>query len=130
MLKRNDFYLIVVTNQAGISRELFSEYQMQECHEYMHERTNHVIDEVYISRWHPAVSESLSRKPDSMMFERGLAKYDIDPNRSWMVGNAERDLIPARKLGIRTILIGSKESGIEADYYCDNLLQAAEFIIS
>ena len=129
MLKQNDFHLVVVTNQAGISRDLFTADQMNECHEYMHSETSHVIDEVYYSRWHPSVSESLARKPDTLMFERGLAKYDIDPALSWMVGNAERDLIPARKLGIRTIFIGSKDVGVDADHYCECLYKAAKIIL-
>ncbi|MFC2125366.1 D-glycero-alpha-D-manno-heptose-1,7-bisphosphate 7-phosphatase [Bacteroidota bacterium] len=129
-LKQSGFHLVVVTNQAGISRGLFSIDQLYECHEYMNIMTNSVVDEVYYSRWHPSVSESLARKPDTLMFERGLAKYDVDPSLSWMVGNAERDLIPARKLDIQTILIGKKDSGIMADYYCSNLFEATKIILN
>ena len=128
-LKKHGFYLMVVTNQAGISRGMFTTSQMNACHAYMNEQTGHMIDEVYYSPWHPAVSESLARKPDTLMFERGLAKYNIDPFRSWMVGNSERDLLPAKEFGIRTIFIGIEESGIKADYYCDSLLQASRFIL-
>jgi len=128
-LKTHGFNLVVVTNQAGISKGLYTLDQMNECHAFMIEQTGQVIDEVYYSPWHPKVSESLARKPDTLMFERGLAKFDIDPSKSWMVGNAERDLIPAKVFDIRTIFIGSKGSGIDADFYCDNLLQASEIIL-
>ncbi len=128
-LKQNGYHLIIVTNQAGISMGLFTVDQMNECHEFMNKQTNHVIDAVYFSRWHPSVSESLARKPDTLMFERGLAKYDINPSVSWMVGNAERDIIPAKKLGICTIFIGSPEEGVEAEYYSDSLYEATRIIL-
>ena len=32
-----------------------------------------------------------------------MAKFNVDPAQSWMVGDKERDLIPAKKLGIRRI---------------------------
>lgn len=63
------------------------------------------------------------------MFEKAIAKYRIDPGRSWMVGNSERDLIPAMKLGIRTILVG-KPADIPGNlYFARNLLEASGIII-
>lgn len=130
ILKENGYYLIVVTNQAGISKGLFTVEQMEKCHSYMNKKTNYLIDEIYYSRWHPSVSESLARKPGSLMFERAIAKFNIDPIASWMVGNAERDLIPARKMGLHTIFIGSTEAGIRADYYSINLIEAVKIILN
>jgi D-glycero-D-manno-heptose 1,7-bisphosphate phosphatase len=120
----------VVTNQAGITRGLFTEQDMQICHDHMMELTNHKIDDIYYSSYHPEFSNSLLRKPDSLMFEKAIAKYNIDTASSWMVGNSERDLTPAIKLGIRTIFIGENVPEIEIDYTAPNLIEAAKKIIA
>jgi D-glycero-D-manno-heptose 1,7-bisphosphate phosphatase len=47
----------------------------------------------------------LSRKPGSMMIERAVARYNIDPEKSWMVGDKQRDLDCASVLGVSGVLI-------------------------
>ena len=74
-LHQNGYLLIVVTNQAGITRGLFSEQDMQKCHDYMMEETNHLIDKIYYSSYYPDFSNSLLRKPESLMFEKAMAKF-------------------------------------------------------
>lgn len=114
-LKESGFKLIVITNQAGIAKGLYSRQDMNECHAKFQKKSGNLIDKFYYAPGHPTVSESLSRKPDSLMFEKAIAKYEIDPSVSWMIGDKERDLIPAKRLGIRTILLSEKHSEF-ADY--------------
>ena len=47
ILNKNNYLLIVVSNQAGISRGIFTEQDMQECHEYMMKETDQLIDKIY-----------------------------------------------------------------------------------
>jgi D-glycero-D-manno-heptose 1,7-bisphosphate phosphatase len=128
-LKKAGYLLIVVTNQAGIGRGLYAKSDMEECHRYLSEHTVGILDDIYYATAHPDFSESLLRKPDSLMFEKAIARYRIDPGRSWMVGNSERDLIPARKLGIRTIFVGIPQEEGLTQIAAGNLVQAAEFIL-
>jgi len=130
LLHDNDFLLIIVTNQAGITRGLFSENDMHRCHDIMMQETGHLIDDIYYSTYYPDYSNSLLRKPDSLMFEKAIAKYNIDPAVSWMVGNSERDLVPAIKLGIRTIYIGDDIPDVKIEYKVKDLLDAAKRIIA
>jgi len=104
-LKSRGYLLIVVTNQAGIAKGVYSREQMHACHAYFQEQSGYLIDHFYYAAGHPSVSESLLRKPDSLMWEKAIAKFNIDPRLSWMVGDKERDLIPAKKLGIRCIRV-------------------------
>ena len=39
------------------------------------------------------------------MIERGLARYNIDPKKSWMIGDKQRDLDAAAKADVQGILI-------------------------
>jgi D-glycero-D-manno-heptose 1,7-bisphosphate phosphatase len=50
------------------------------------------------------------------MFERAIAKHDIVASESYMIGDKERDLIPARKLGIATIILNETVVSKYADY--------------
>lgn len=128
-LKKNGFLIIVVTNQAGVTRGLYTKSDMQKCNDYLIERTSYRIDDIYYATSHPEYSESLLRKPDSLMFEKAIARYQIDPARSWMVGNSDRDLIPAVKLGIRTIFVGGNTDIPGNRYFAADLSEATEIII-
>jgi len=64
------------------------------------------------------------------MFEKAIARFSIDVTASWMVGDRGRDIIPARKLGIKTIQIGDEvEPENKADYQVENLWEAAQLIL-
>ena len=57
-----------------------------------------------------------------MMLEKAIAKYNIDPEQSCMIGDKPRDLYPAVKLGMRTGII-NYEKIPEATIEGDNLLE-------
>ena len=125
--KRKGFHSIVVTNQAGIAKGLYTQHDVESCHEKLQEATDNAVDEFYIAPDHPDFSMSLSRKPDSLMFERAIAKFDLDPKSCWMIGDKERDLFPAKKLGIGTILVGQAKTE-SADYVISHLKEAVSII--
>jgi D-glycero-D-manno-heptose 1,7-bisphosphate phosphatase len=129
-LKVAGFRLVVVTNQSGIAQGMYSQRQMEICHIYLQDYCAHVIDHIYFSPYHQSVTASLSRKPGTLMFEKAIAKFDIDVTRSWMVGDRGRDIIPARTLGIKTIQIGDEiETENKADYQVTNLEEAAQIVL-
>src|SRR6185295_17377236 len=129
-LKKSGFVLVVVTNQSGIAQGLYTIEQMKTCHDYFQRECGNLINHFYFSPYHPSVTNSLLRKPGTLMFEKAIAKFGIDVSTSWMVGDRGRDIVPARKLGIKTIQIGDEvEKEDRADYEVDNLLQAAQLIL-
>jgi D-glycero-D-manno-heptose 1,7-bisphosphate phosphatase len=129
-LKSAGFLLVVITNQSGIAQKLYTQQQMEACHAYFQKACGNRIDHFYFSPYHPSVTASLARKPGSLMFEKAIARFDIDIAQSWMVGDRGRDIIPARELGIRTIQIGHEiEAENRADYQVENLLEAARLIL-
>jgi D-glycero-D-manno-heptose 1,7-bisphosphate phosphatase len=127
-VKSAGFKVIVITNQAGIAKGLYNVDQMKACHLKMQEACSNQIDAIYFAPLHPSVSESLARKPDSLMFERAITNFDIDTSSSWMVGDKMRDLIPAKALGLNTILVSAAEKGSEADYQRDSLYDSLDLI--
>jgi D-glycero-D-manno-heptose 1,7-bisphosphate phosphatase len=129
MLKDHGYLLIVMTNQAGISKGLYRDEDVMICHHHLQEACGNLIDDIYYCPYHSSVTESLCRKPGSLMFEKAIAKYDIDPLASWMVGDAERDIIPAKKLNINTIQVGEELKSSIADFTTRDLFEAAGLIV-
>lgn len=131
LLKSRGFIIVVVTNQSGIAQGLYTQQQMEACHQYFQKECGYRIDHFYFSPYHPSVTDSLLRKPGTLMFEKAIAKFNVDVARSWMVGDRGRDIIPARKLGIKTIQVGDEiEEKDKADHQSADLLQAAKIILS
>ena len=105
-LKREGFLLIVITNQAGIARGLYTAEDVRKVHERMNEEYGQVLDDLYFAPHHENyTTRSLSRKPGSLLIERAMAKYDIDPGQSWMIGDSERDMEAGLTAGVHTILL-------------------------
>jgi D-glycero-D-manno-heptose 1,7-bisphosphate phosphatase len=131
LLKDAGYLLVVITNQSGIAQKIYTEAQMKECHDYLQSACAHRIDQFYFCPHHPSVTASIARKPGTLMFEKAIAKFNIDPKTSWMVGDRGRDIIPARELGITTVQIGHEIEPVnKADFAVDNLLRAAQLILA
>lgn len=129
LLKEAGYLIIVITNQAGISRNLYTREQMEGCHRKMHEETQHIIEEVFYCPYHPSVSQSIARKPDTVMLERAIAKYNIDPGNSWLVGDRERDIEAAQLMDLKTIRVDDPDNTTNADHNTHNLLDATKNVI-
>jgi D-glycero-D-manno-heptose 1,7-bisphosphate phosphatase len=130
LLKKAGYLLIVVTNQAGIARGLYQADAVYAIHEQMQQVSGGVLDDLYFSPHHPKFSgESLTRKPNSLMLEKAIAKYNIDPAKSWMVGDRDRDMFAGRKTGLKTIQVIPGDETSSGDYSAASLLEAAKIIL-
>jgi D-glycero-D-manno-heptose 1,7-bisphosphate phosphatase len=108
MAQDKGFKIIIITNQGGIAKELYTHETVHEIHEKLYracEEKDVHITAIYYSPDHSEISNSLSRKPESLMIERALARYEIDPTRSIMIGDRDRDVQCANKAGVAGIKI-------------------------
>ena len=128
-LKESGYLVIVITNQSGIAQGIYTRDEMHICHKAIQERCNHTIDAFYYAPWHPSVTESLTRKPGSLMLEKAIARFNVDVSQSWMVGDKDRDLVPAKKLDLKTIQVDHNDSS-NADYKSENLAGAVKRILN
>lgn len=130
LLKANGFRLVVVTNQGGIGKGIYTKKDMQACHDKLEAACPGCLDAIYYAPAHPAVSASLARKPDSLMLEKAIARFDIDVTQSWLVGDQLRDLAAAHKVGVKGIWINSgKEPVPEGGLRVPDLWTATQVII-
>jgi D-glycero-D-manno-heptose 1,7-bisphosphate phosphatase len=126
LLKHAGYLLIVITNQAGIAKGLYTREDVISCHQYLQAKTGAVIDDIYFCPHHPITTESLLRKPDSLMIEKALAKWDINPKASFMIGDSSRDIEAAENVGVRGVLVGEMEKEIFTTSKANNLLDAVK----
>lgn len=129
-LKEAGYRLVVVTNQSGIARGYYDDKLVDDCHQQLQKACDNAIDQFYYAPLVDSVSKSLMRKPDSLMFEKGIAKFNIDPNASWMIGDKERDLVPAKKLGIKRIqIMALVEESELAEHRVHTFTEAVDLIL-
>ncbi len=128
LLKEHGYLLVVITNQSGIVKGIYKEEDVMNVHNHIQLESDNALDGIYMAPYHEKWTNSLTRKPNSLMIEKAIAKYNIDPSKSWMIGDKKRDLLPALKLGIKTGII-AEEKIEEAIFRADNLLEIAKLII-
>ena len=107
-LKSRGYMLIVITNQGGISKGEFGTGDVDALHDHLHkmlEKEGVSLDAIYYCPHHSMVESCLCRKPQPLMIEKALARFNIDPSSSWMIGDAERDVEAGKAAGLRCILI-------------------------
>jgi D-glycero-D-manno-heptose 1,7-bisphosphate phosphatase len=115
------YRLVVVTNQAGIARGLYTEEQYHELMNWMREEfrlEGIVFDGVYHSPWHPVhgvgrfKQEHEDRKPGAGMLHRAARDLHLDLARSIMVGDRCTDIGAANAGGLRqAFLLHGTEDG-------------------
>ena len=109
-LQAAGFIFIVVTNQSGIAKELYTHEDVTRIHAHMLSllATHNIkIAEIYYCPHHSDVEPCTCRKPDSGMLEKGIARFNVDISRSFLIGDKERDIEAAAKAGVRSFHIES-----------------------
>lgn len=129
LLKQEGYLLVIITNQSGIIKGIYDHKDVFVCHDFLQNACGGIIDDIYYSPYHQDWTNSLTRKPETLMFEKAIAKYTIDISKSWMIGDKQRDLIPARKLGLPSIMVGHEDTPHEKDLHEENLLAAVKNIV-
>ena len=148
LLKRAGYALVVVTNQSGVAHGLIAPEFVATCHAEMRRRLQSAgadLDALYFCNHHPRGSvEELAidcrcRKPLPGMIEDAARDLQIDPKRSWVVGDKWLDVNLGHAVGARSILVRTgwgaeheqrRPEGQRVDAICDNLIHAVSVIIA
>lgn len=111
--KHLGYEFIVVTNQSGVARGYFTVDDVEFLHNYMRdylEKAGIPILHMYYCPHLPEGTvaeyavECNCRKPKSGMIFQAMADYDIDREKSFLIGDSQRDIACARGAGIRGYL--------------------------
>lgn len=104
LLKQNGYLVIVVTNQSGIGREVYTEAAMHGIHDQIQSELDNAIDAFYFCP-HLPCDGCKCRKPGLGMIEAACADFEIDMERSWMVGDKKIDVETGHNANILSALV-------------------------
>jgi D-glycero-D-manno-heptose 1,7-bisphosphate phosphatase len=102
------YLLIVITNQGGIAKGLFTNGHLEKLHNFMSERladSGINLTAIYYCPHHPDISMCDCRKPGSLLFEKAISEHNIDRGSSFMIGDSLIDIQASENAGIKGILI-------------------------
>ena len=116
-LKKNDFKVVIVTNQSGIARGYFSIKDVYKLHRYLKEeliKYGTKVDKIYFCPFHKdgIVSKykknSSLRKPRIGMFLKANKIWNIDKKKSFIIGDQKTDIEFAQRAKIKGYLFNQK----------------------
>jgi len=137
------YQTVVVSNQSGVARGIVTEEMLEKIHHRLGEllaAQGATLDKIYYCPYHPdGVVEQYRkdsdwRKPKPGMLLAAAREMDIDLARSWMIGDAERDMEAGRSAGCRTILVSTARSEYgypeksRPDYVAVNMREAVNIV--
>ena len=105
LIKKN-YYIFIITNQAGIGKKIYSENDFIKLHKNINEKfkkNNIFIDDVQFSPFHVKAKikrykkNSSLRKPGNKMIENIKNNWDLNLKNSFMIGDKKSDYEAAKK---------------------------------
>ena len=129
-----DFYIIIVTNQSGIARGYFTVDDLKNIHAKIKKPIKvhgGRVDAIYYCPDMPD-SGSPCRKPNTGTMDSAMRDFEIDKERSFVIGDDEKDIEMARRTGIKSILLDGEgkngAKGINAEYTAKDFNDVLEII--
>lgn len=140
-LKQAGARVVVITNQSGIGRGLFSTETLGIIHARLRavfEAGGAPFDGLYYCPHHPD-DGCACRKPGTVMIERAVADLGLDLSRAYVVGDQRRDIDLARRIGAKGVLVTTgptsaqaleelRQEGAVPDYVATDLGQAVTWL--
>ncbi len=117
------YKLFIISNQGGVAKGIYSCDDVDKVHAHLEAKLkeNHILlQEIYYCPHHDSVATCECRKPSPYMINRAVEKYDIDINKSYMIGDSKRDIEAAEAAGVKGIKIEANE---DISIHCDKILK-------
>jgi D-glycero-D-manno-heptose 1,7-bisphosphate phosphatase len=147
LIKQAGWLAIIITNQSGIARGLFTEDFLSQVHQQMIaelECAGASVNAIYYCPHHPDLGEPPfrldcdCRKPKPGLLERAATEFGLTLSDCVVIGDRFRDVETAQAVGGRGVLVltgyGREEletpSTIRPDHIAVNLLEAVRWIIN
>ena len=128
------YQLIVVTNQSGINRGLYTKEDYLAVKDVLHSQL--LTKGVYISAEYfcPHISEDncSCRKPKTGMLEQAAKDFNLKLNDCWMLGDNLSDIQAGKNAGCKTIQILTgmiKTPILLANFVAKDMIEAADIIL-
>ncbi len=148
-VRKLGFVTVVCSNQSGVARGMFDEEAVAAVNARMADLLRQadpqaLIDHHEFCPFHPEATiekyraDSNLRKPRPGMIVKAAEELNLDLSRSWMIGDAPRDVEAGKAAGCRTILFrdgrlapspaANQHSQVRPNFVVSSLLEAAVMI--
>ncbi|QHS57618.1 HAD family hydrolase [Mucilaginibacter sp. 14171R-50] len=112
-LQDRGYMLLVATNQGGLAKGWYDEAELTKMHAHLkqvyYEHGVEITDFFYCPHHPNFTGDCDCRKPKPGLLLQGIEKYNIDPSRSYFIGDRERDVEAGVAAGVKGILINSDQ---------------------
>ena len=113
--KSKGYKLIVVTNQAGIAKGIYTEEDYFKFRDYVHaefEKQGCPIDAEYYCPYHiegfgKYKKDSEDRKPNPGMILKAAKDFNIDLSQSILIGDKQSDIEAGKRAGVTTNILNT-----------------------
>lgn len=152
LINESGMKVVVISNQAGVARGLFTEAFVQKTNNYLQEimsRQKAYINHFYYCPHHPTEGTEpyrricACRKPAPGMLLQAAQDLNIDLTKSYLIGDRFNDMEAAKKAGAKGILVktGYGEQllqnggpdratpGNKPDFIAADILEAVKWIL-
>ncbi len=115
-LKRNNFLLILISNQSGVARGFFTLNDVEKMHQTIQQKLwkhDVQLDAMYYCPHYPygKIAEysfdCSCRKPKPGLIFQAANSHNIDLSNSWMIGDILNDVEAGNAAGCKTILLNN-----------------------
>jgi D-glycero-D-manno-heptose 1,7-bisphosphate phosphatase len=103
-LRAAGLWIIVTTNQPGISRGSLARRELDRMHQVL--RSTFILDDILVCP-HEDADRCPCRKPKAGLFKEAAYKFGIDLNRSFVISDKWQDAEAARRVGATSLLVHS-----------------------
>ena len=131
------YVIVVVTNQAGVARGLYTEEDVKTLHTWMQTQFAQqgvTIEQFYYCPHHPEYGglqyqhNCLCRKPQPGMLKRAARELQLDLSRSIMIGDRISDMQAAESAGVPQRIFISDDKGLAQIHPATSVVSATAHI--
>ena len=112
-MQNKGYMLIIITNQGGISKNIYGHEDVKALHNHFESillKDGITLTEIYYCPHHNEIESCICRKPESLLLEKAMARFNIDPALSYFVGDRDRDAEAGIRAGVIPIKIETNGS--------------------
>ncbi len=126
---RENFLLIMITNQPDVSRGKISKAFVNKTNDYIKKKLG--LDDIFVC-FHDNKDQCQCRKPKPGMILKAKKKWNIDVKKSFLIGDREKDILAGKKAGCKNYFIdynySEKKPRKNFCKYVDSFAQAIKHI--
>lgn len=115
LLQSAGYKLFVITNQGGVAKGKYTEDDVENVHghflQLMFDNDIRITD-IYYCPHHDSIAPCDCRKPKPGMILQAIDEHQIDPSKSFLIGDSDRDIEAGEAAGLRQCFKIEKNSSI------------------